>query len=155
VSRTALLDVNVLVALFDPDHVHHEIAHDWFADEGRAGWATCPVTENGFLRVVGNPAYGAGMLWPGDLIERLHAFCRSGRHVFWPDAVSFRNTRLFNTAVIRSPRQLTDIYLLGLARYMKGRLATFDRSIPLGAVVGATRDTLAVVSPTESGSAGR
>jgi toxin-antitoxin system PIN domain toxin len=147
VIRPALLDVNVLVALFDPDPVHHEIAHDWFADEGRTSWATCPVTENGFLRVVTNPAYGTPTLWPGDLIDRLRVFCRSGRHVFWPDAVSLRNTRLFNASVIRSHRQLTDIYLLGLARHMKGRLATFDRSIPIGAVAGATRDPLVVVPP--------
>ena len=53
-SAVALLDVNVLVALFDPDHVHHDIAHDWFSDEGHAGWATCPLTENGFVRVVAN-----------------------------------------------------------------------------------------------------
>jgi predicted nucleic acid-binding protein len=58
VIRTALLDVNVLVALFDPDHVHHEVAHDWFADNGPRGWATCPLTESGFVRVVSNPSYG-------------------------------------------------------------------------------------------------
>ena len=74
-SHIALLDVNVLVALFDPDHVHHTLAHDWFADEGTAGWATCPVTENGFVRVLANPAYGAAVTRPADLIARLNRFC--------------------------------------------------------------------------------
>ena len=55
-SRVALLDVNVLVALFNPVHVHQELAHDWFADHRASGWATCPLTENGFLRVLGNAA---------------------------------------------------------------------------------------------------
>ena len=58
-SQVALLDVNLLVALFDPDHIHHDLAHDWFEDHHRSGWATCPVTENGFVRVLANPAYGA------------------------------------------------------------------------------------------------
>ena len=57
--RPALLDVNVLVALFDPDHVHHDLAHDWFADHRSRGWATCPITENGVIRVLANPAYGS------------------------------------------------------------------------------------------------
>jgi predicted nucleic acid-binding protein len=59
VTRPALLDVNFLVALFDPDHIHHDAAHDWFADERAHGWATCPLTENGLVRVVTNAAYGA------------------------------------------------------------------------------------------------
>jgi predicted nucleic acid-binding protein len=59
VSRPALLDVNVLVALFDPDHVHHELAHDWFGDHRAQGWATCPVTQNGLVRVLSNPRYGS------------------------------------------------------------------------------------------------
>jgi predicted nucleic acid-binding protein len=61
-SRVALLDVNLLVALFDPDHVHHEFAHDWFADHERDGWATCALTENGFVRVLANPSYGAAIV---------------------------------------------------------------------------------------------
>lgn len=149
-SRIALLDVNVLVALFDPDHVHHTLAHDWFADEGASGWATCPVTENGFIRVVGNPTYGSSVTRPADLIKRLRQFCSSASHVFWPDVLSIRDDLLFKPAFIRGHRQLTDVYLLGLAVKRGGRLATFDRTIPLTAVAGATRNAIAVVSDTES-----
>ena len=145
-SRTALLDVNLLVALFDPDHIHHDAAHDWFADEGSAGWASCPITESGFARVLTNPAYGGMPLRTVEVIERLRTFCKSKHHVFWPDAVSFCDRRLFNPAVILGHRQLTDIYLLGLAKHMDGRLATFDSSIPLSAVVGASDETMTVVS---------
>ena len=148
-SRPALLDVNVLVALFDPGHIHHESAHDWFADERTAGWATCPVTENGFVRVVTNVGSRMGGPRSPDIVERLRSFCESGHHVFWPDAVSLRNKRLFNLAVVRGHGQLTDVYLLGLAKHMGGRLATFDRTIPLTAVAGATPDTIAIVAPAE------
>jgi toxin-antitoxin system PIN domain toxin len=147
VSRVALLDVNLLVALFDPDHVHHDLAHDWFADHRAGGWATCPVTENGFFRVLGNPLYARLDQRPADLVERLVAFRKSGHHHFWPDSVSITDERLFNPLFVRGHRQITDIYLLGLARRAGGSLATFDRTIPLRAVVGATRATLQIVGP--------
>lgn len=145
-SPTALLDVNLLVALFDPDHVHHELAHDWFADHHAGGWATCAVTENGFVRVLANPSYGAGVSRPAELVQRLRLFCASRHHVFWADSISLQDKKIFNPAFIRGHRQVSDVYLLGLAKKMGGSLATFDRTIPLGAVVGATRDTLAIVS---------
>jgi uncharacterized protein len=143
--RVSLLDVNVLVALFDPDHVHHDLAHDWFADHGALGWATCAVTENGFVRVVSNPRYQPGALRPAVALDRLRRFCASGGHQFWADAVSLRDSTLFNLSSARGHRQLTDIYLLGVAQRMGGRLATFDRAIPSSAVRGARADTLAVI----------
>jgi len=146
VSRVALLDVNVLVALFDPDHVHHELAHDWFADNRASGWATCPVTENGFIRVLSNPAYAGTVASIGELAERLHTFCTSGQHVFWADDVSLRDSRLFGLSLAGGHRHLTDVYLLGLAAHMGGHLVTFDRSIPNRAVVGAGDHTLTIVS---------
>ena len=145
-SRTALLDVNLLVALFDPDHVHHELAHDWFADHHASGWATCAVTENGFVRVLANPRYGALVCRPAELVQRLRLFCANGQHVFWADSVSLQDKKIFNPSFIRGHRQVSDVYLLGLAKKMGGCLVTFDRSIPLGAVAGATRDNLAIVS---------
>ncbi|MEO8678793.1 MAG: TA system VapC family ribonuclease toxin [Vicinamibacterales bacterium] len=146
-ARVALLDVNVLVALFDPDHVHHEIAHDWFADRESDGWATCPITENGFVRVVANPAYGSGVR-SGALVENLRKFRgASSRHAFWPAAASLTDDTLFNTAMVSGYRQLTDIYLLGLAHKMGGCLATFDKTIPLKAVVGAKATTLELIAP--------
>jgi hypothetical protein len=144
-GTVALLDVNVLVALFDPDHVHHELAHDWFADQRSDGWATCALTENGLIRVLSHPKYGAAVTRPEEIVGRLRVFCASGHHVFWPDAVSLRDGRLFNPSSIRGHRQVSDIYLLGLAKKMAGSLATFDRSIPPSAVIGASRRTLAVI----------
>lgn len=140
-----LLDVNVLVALFDPHHIHHDAAHDWFAGNRDAGWATCPITESGFVRVIANPAYGAAGERAATAAERLRAFCASGGHQFWRDAVSLCD-ELFDLSRAAGAKQLTDIYLLGLAVNRKGRLATFDRSIPIGAVRGATPDTLVVIS---------
>ncbi len=140
-----LLDVNVLVALFDPDHVHHEVAHDWFADHRVDGWATCPTTENGFVRVLANPGYNGTISRVEAIVERLRLFCASGHHHFWHDAVSVIDLTTIRPSNIRGPRQLTDTRLLALATRMGGRLATFDRTIPVSAVVGATRDTIAVL----------
>lgn len=148
-SGPALLDVNLLVALFDPDHVHHELAHDWFADHASGGWATCPVTENGFVRVIGNPAYGTPGVRASELVRRLAEFCRSRDHVFWPDAISLRDASRFKPGAIGGHRHVTDVYLLGLATTMKGRLVTFDRSIPLTAVAGAKGSNLEVVSAVD------
>jgi len=145
--RVALLDVNVLVALFDPDHIHHDPAHDWFADHRALGWATCPVTENGFVRVVSNPAYGLEPMRVGEVIARLGELRTSGGHVFWPDAVSLTDSARFTPALVSGHRQLTDLYLLGLAVHMRGALATFDRTIPWKAVAGATTDSLQVIGP--------
>ncbi len=146
-SGPALLDINLLIALFDPDHIHHEPAHDWFADHHRHGWATCPVTENGFVRILANPAYGSAMPRAAELVSRLYRFCRSPNHQFWPDDISLRDEARFHRRVVGGHRQLTDIYLLGLATHRKGRLATFDRTIPVDTVVGASGATLAVVEP--------
>ena len=147
-SLVALLDVNLLVALFDPDHIHHDLAHDWFEDHHQYGWATCPITENGFVRVLSNPAYGATVTRPAAIVERLAQFCSSKHHVFWPNAVSLADSEIFAPAMIRGHRQVTDVYLLGLAKKMGGCLVTFDRTIPLGAVAGATQSMLAIVSAT-------
>jgi toxin-antitoxin system PIN domain toxin len=141
----ALLDVNVMVALFDPDHVHHDVAHDWFAGQREHGWATCPLTENGFLRVLSNPAYHEASLRAGWVADRLRTFRESGRHVFWPDAVSLADERLFDLASV-THRQISDVYLLGLAKRMRGVLATFDRGVPWTAVIGATRASLHVIA---------
>src|SRR5450432_4589843 len=95
-NRVALLEVNVLIALFDAEHIHHEMAHDWFADNNRLGWATCPLTENGFLRVLGNPARGGEITRVPQLMTHLRKFCASGHHHFWPDAVSLLDETLFS-----------------------------------------------------------
>lgn len=141
----ALLDVNVLVALFDPDHVHHDAAHDWFEDHSRDGWATCPVTEAGFVRVLSNPQYAGALVRPQELIERLARFCRATKHTFWPADVSLLDTAVFDLARAGGHRQLTDTYLLGLAVFHGGCLATFDRTIPTKAVKGTRPTSLQVI----------
>jgi toxin-antitoxin system PIN domain toxin len=146
VTRVALLDVNVLVALFDPDHVHHDLAHDWFADNRADGWATCPATESAFIRVLANPAYGSPVASVAALSEHLCAFCESADHVFWPEDVSLCDSALFDLGKAGGHRHLTDVYLLGLATHKGGRLVTFDRRIPWAAVRGASPDTIIVVS---------
>jgi toxin-antitoxin system PIN domain toxin len=145
--RVALLDINVLVALFDAEHVHHELAHDWFSDHRADGWATCPLTENGFVRVISNPAYGHEATRPEVLIKGLRKFRTSGHHVFWPDTVSLTDERLFNLPMVPGHRHLTDVYLLGLATTMKGCLATFDNGIPVAAVRGVGDGVLQVIRP--------
>jgi hypothetical protein len=149
VSSIALLDVNVLVALFDPDHVHHEVAHDWFADAGRSGWATCPLTEAGFVRVLSNPAYSGAVTRAVDMAGRLRRFCASGGHVFWPDELSLLDGSRFDLSRGAGHRQLMDVYLLGLAHTRGGRLVTFDRTILLRAVKGATAASLEVIAPVD------
>ena len=145
-KRRALLDVNVVIALFNPSHVHHEVAHDWFEDHRPFGWATCPITENGFLRILSHPQAEVEAD-RSTLVASLRTFCASGDHEFWPDAVSLLDETLFEPSAILSHRQLTDVYLLGLATRMGGALATFDASIPLKAVKGATTESLSVIAP--------
>lgn len=142
----ALLDVNVLVALFDSEHVHFEYAHRWFSEQRPLGWATCPLTENGFVRIIANPSYPGSRTTIADALERLAAFRASGQHSFWPDSVSFCDEGAIETRHIQGYRQLTDVYLLSLAARHGGRLATFDGSIAAAAVVGAAPENLVVIS---------
>jgi toxin-antitoxin system PIN domain toxin len=147
VAGAALLDVNVLVALTDPDHVHHELAHDWFAEEATSAWATCPLTENGFLRVLTNPGYHSAQLRPMAVVSILRRLRAGTGHQFWPDVLSLADKDRFDLGFVAGHRQLTDVYLLGLAHARGGALATFDRTIPVKAVRGATRAALRVIEP--------
>jgi toxin-antitoxin system PIN domain toxin len=146
-ARVSLLDVNVLVALFFPNHVHHELAHDWFADHRSLGWATCPITENGLVRVASQQRSDGGVIRAADMVGLLARFARDKHHRFWADTVSLTDATLFVPELISGARQITDLYLLGLARKMGGRLTTFDRSIATAAVRGATADLLQVIEP--------
>ena len=139
----ALPDVNVLIALLDPDHVFHERAHRWWMSNAKRGWASCPLTENGVVRVMSNPNYSKAVPFsPGELIERLDQFARQSDHEFWADDVSLRDPAIFARDRIHSSRSITDIYLLGLAVKHNGALATFDQSIPLSAVPAAGSGSL-------------
>jgi toxin-antitoxin system PIN domain toxin len=135
----SLLDVNVLVALLDPLHEHHERAHRWFGRHKKNGWATCPLTFNACVRIISNPGYPTVEAPPAEVIRRLGNFCTSADHHFWPDSVSLVDEGLFVRAHMRSHKDVTDIYLLGLAARNHGRLATFDTGIVSGAVIGGAR----------------
>lgn len=127
-----LLDINLLLALTDPMHVHHEPAHRWFAAKGQQAWATCPLTENGFVRIASHPNYPNR---PGDvpaLISILRQVCESPGHHFWAEDLSI--LEMLEPDSIITHAQITDVYLLGLAVHNKGRLATLDRHIPVNSI---------------------
>ena len=132
----ALLDVNVLIALLDADHVSHAPALKWFASDAGAGWASCPITQNGCVRIMSHPAY-PNSVPPQLVIERLAAAAHSDVHEFWSDDISLLDPSVIDATRVHGPSQLTDVYLLALAVHRGGRLVTFDDSIALDAVRGA------------------
>jgi toxin-antitoxin system PIN domain toxin len=142
---THLLDVNVLVALFDPAHPNHESAHAWFGEVGRQAWASCPLTENGLVRVLSHPRYPSVNATAAEVAERLAELCSHSGHLRWPCDVSLLDGDSFSLRHVSGPGQLTDVYLLGLAVCHGGRLATFDRRIPAAAVPQGGRDALALI----------
>lgn len=133
---TFLLDVNVLIALIDPDHVDHQTAHRWFETNGSDGWATCPIVENGAIRILGNPGYSLGGIISStaEIAALLHDLRTMPGHLFWPDDVSLLDADLIDLSAVLGSRQITDIYLLGLAVRHGGQLATFDRRLNASAV---------------------
>jgi toxin-antitoxin system PIN domain toxin len=141
-SGGGLLDVNVFVALFDPAHVNHEDAHRWFGAHRKRGWATCPVTINGCVRVLSNPAYPSFSATAAEVMSRLRSLCSAKDHEYWAEGVSLLDAELFRPTAIAGHQKITDVYLLGLAVRRGGTLITFDRSIPLKAVIGAERTHL-------------
>lgn len=130
-----LLDVNVLIALVDPAHVHHDAVHDWFARVGAAAFATSPITENGLLRIVGHPKYPNSPGPPGVIAAALAAVRQLPGHAFWPDSISLADRSLADPSLLASHGQVTDSYLLALARANGGQLATMDRKLATEAVV--------------------
>lgn len=145
-TRRSLLDINVMIALLDPDHVFHENAHAWWAENLERGWASCPLTENGVVRIMSNRGYSQGAHFtPGDLIARLVEFVSRSDHEFWADDLSLRDSGVFETGRVHGPQQLTDVYLLALAVEHGGRLVTLDRSIPLSTVREAAAANLCVI----------
>jgi toxin-antitoxin system PIN domain toxin len=140
----ALLNVNVLVALLDADHASHDSAISWFAKLAREGWASCPITQNGCIRIMSSPAY-PNPLPVQAIIEHLADACHQDIHEFWADEVSVLDSDVVDSSRIHGPRQLTDIYLLALAVQHKGRLVTFDTGIPLAAVRNATTQRLVIL----------
>jgi len=134
----ALLDVNVLIALLDADHSLHARATTWFAAHARSGWASCPITQNGCLRIMSHPGYPNPVPVLA-VMERLREAVAGSAHAFWPDDLSLLDAALIDAGRIHGPRQLTDVYLLALAVRHGGRFVTFDSSVAQLAVIGAER----------------
>jgi hypothetical protein len=140
----ALLDVSVLLPLFDTGHIQHQRAKAWCAENAEAGWASCPLTQNGFVRIACQPGYPR----PSRLVDALAVLgsqLAEPDHAFWPDDISIADASLFDHAFILGPNQITDVYLLGLAVKNGGRLVTFDRGLPLRAVRSAEGRHLVVL----------
>ena len=131
----ALLDVNVLIAMFDPQHIAHIRAYDWLTANLAEGWASCPLTQNGCLRMLTNPRYTRPMT-PGLVLSKLDEAAHSERHEFWPDDLSITDEIRFRRHRLHGHQQVTDVYLLGLAVAHGGRLVTFDQGIRRSVVIG-------------------
>lgn len=129
-----LLDVNVLIALIDPGHVAHDDAHEWFSSTGHTAWATCPITENGVIRIVANPKYPNSPGSPSIVAEIVRKLRSLPGHNFWADDVSLVASDGIDADKILTSGQVTDSYLLALAAAHDGQLATFDRKLSVAAV---------------------
>lgn len=142
----ALLDVNILIALLDAGHVHHGLATSWLKRDIRHGWASCPLTQNGCIRIMSQPKYPGSQ--PVALVaDRLAEAANSTDHEFWPADVDMLSSKgVFDWAKVLGHRQVTDVYLLALAAHHDGRFVTFDRRVTPDAVKGARAKHLEVLA---------
>ncbi len=124
-----LLDTNVLIALLWPSHAHHTRAVRWFTRHRSNGWATCPFTQAGFVRIVSNPAFSRDAVTPRDAVGVLAANTASKDHSFWPDELPLAEAVDFAGSKLLGHPQVTDAYLLGLVLRRGGRLATLDERV--------------------------
>jgi toxin-antitoxin system PIN domain toxin len=134
-----LLDINVLIALIDPAHIQHDRAHEWFAAQGRRAWATCPLTENGVLRIVGHARYPNSPGTPAAVAELLAELCALPGHDFWPDDVTLLDAGRVDVTRLLDSAQVTDSYLLALAHAHGGQLATFDHRLVADGAINGTQ----------------
>jgi toxin-antitoxin system PIN domain toxin len=130
-----LLDVNVLIALIDPAHMQHDRAHEWFAATGKSAWATCPLIENGVIRIVGSARYPNSPGSAAAVVELFAGLCALPGHEFWPDDITLLDSRHIDNTRLLDTAQVTDTYLLALAAAHNGKLATFDRHLVTDAVI--------------------
>lgn len=142
--RRVLLDVNVLLALLDADHVDHERATEWLDGVPSGGWASCAITQNGFVRIISQPRYPSPVT-PAEAIELLERATGTPLHEFWPCDVSVLDPAKVDRSRVHGPRQVTDAYLLALATAHGGSFATFDRGLVRSAVPSASADNLVVI----------
>lgn len=142
---TALLDVNLLVALVMPNHESHSAARSWFVEHAAEGWATTPMTESGFVRVCSNRRAMATATTPALALQMLRLLTEQAGHQFWPDSIRGVVDRQLDPDLLRGPQQVTDAHLLALAAAHGGRLVTFDRGI--AALNPGTPERLEVLRP--------
>lgn len=138
-----LLDVNVLIALLDPAHSLALPSRQWFEGIRDDGWATCPIVENGLIRLMSSPSFPNMSASPVDHARKLSELCEDGQHHFWPDDISSRD--VFVDDIKLTAAQITDLYLLALAIAHGGKLATLDRRIPAHLLPGGA-DALEAIS---------
>ncbi len=140
----SLFDVNVLIALLDRDHIHHMAATEWRDKHIDHGWASCPITQNGCLRIMSQPRY-PNPLPLHAIVERLRSATSTTYHNFIPDNLSLLDSSLIEHTMLLSPSQLTDVYLLALATENACRFVTFDQAVPAAAVKASRRKNLVVI----------
>jgi uncharacterized protein len=124
-----LLDANVLISLAWSAHRSHGKVLEWFKRRASAGWATCPLTEASFVRILSNPAFSPDALTPRDALALLQANVADPGHRFWADEVGLAHALEPFQTRITGHQRVTDAYLLGLAMHQAGKLATMDESI--------------------------
>lgn len=143
----SLLDINVVIALLDPEHSFHTKAHEFWKDLGLKKWASCPLVENGVIRVLTGANYPGRAAYSNDNVLRLlRTLIHNSDHEFWADDISLLDQNHFDTKHMLGPKQLTDTYLLGLAASKGGRLVTFDRRLTSSAVLQASERSLLVIN---------
>lgn len=141
----ALLDVNVLIALLDSAHVHHRQATSWLEQNLERGWASCPITQNGCVRIISHPGY-PNRTSAETVAGRLALACAHEAHEFWADDVTLLEPGALDWQRLVAGRHLTDAYLLTLAVRRGGCFVTLDRNIPVAAVPAATGANLVVIA---------
>ena len=124
----------MLIALLDPLHIHEDTAHCWFDNHEKAGWATCPITQNGYVRIVSQVSYGSN-LSVAAAANLLRDLIARPSHEFWPDSESILDAASFDLSRLGSGRHVTDSYLLGLAKAHGGKFVTLDSRLSVAGVV--------------------
>jgi toxin-antitoxin system PIN domain toxin len=143
-AKRALLDVNVLIALLDADHLHHQRASEWLAQHIDAGWASCAITQNGCIRIMSQPSY-PNALPAAQVAARLGEATATRHHLFIPGALSLLDPRRFDVHQLLGHRQVTDAYLLGTAVEHDLRFVSFDGAPPMSVVRGASASHVVVL----------
>jgi len=139
-----LLDLNVLIALAWPSHIHHLQAHKWFAMAKNSAWATCPIIQSGFIRLSSNPKILPEAVSPKEALHLLEQITLLPNHLFWADSIALVDAVIFKHSNIIGYRQITDAYLLSLAIHNNGCLVSFDKGIST-LVPASYRDRLKIL----------